>query len=71
VLRRILGPKRDEVTGGWRKLCNEEFHNLHSSPIIIRMAKSRRVRWAGHVVQMGRRELCIGYWQESHKEKEH
>jgi hypothetical protein len=39
VLRRIFGPKRDEVTGGWRKFCNEELHNLHSSPNIIRMDK--------------------------------
>jgi hypothetical protein len=59
------------VTGGCRKLCNEEFRNLHSSPNVIRTAESRRVRWAGHVVQMGRRELRIGYWQESCKEREH
>jgi hypothetical protein len=49
VLRRIFGPKRDEVTGGWRKLHNEELHNLYSSPSIIRRIKSRRMRWAGHV----------------------
>jgi hypothetical protein len=49
VLRRIFGPKRDEVTGDWRKLHNEEFHNLYSSPNIIRMIKSRRITWAGHV----------------------
>jgi hypothetical protein len=49
VLRRIFGPKRDEVTGGWRKLHNEEVRNLYSSPSIIRMIKSRRMRWAGHV----------------------
>jgi hypothetical protein len=47
VLRRIFGPKRDEVTGDWRKLHNEELHNLYSSP--NRMIKSRRMRWAGHV----------------------
>jgi hypothetical protein len=52
VLRRIFGLKRDEVTGGWRKLHNEELHNLHSSPNIIRI-KSRRIRWAGHVARMG------------------
>jgi hypothetical protein len=51
VLRRILGPKRVEVTGGWRKLHNEELHNLYSSPSIIRMIKSRRIRWAGHVAR--------------------
>jgi hypothetical protein len=52
VLRRIFGPKRDEVAGGWKKLHNEELHNLYSSPSIIRMIKSRRMRWAGHVAQM-------------------
>jgi hypothetical protein len=49
MLRRIFGPKRDEVTGGWRKLHNEELHNLYSSPSIITIIKSRRMRWAGHV----------------------
>jgi hypothetical protein len=53
VLRRIFGPKRDGVTGGWRKLHNEELHNLYSSPSIIRLIKSRRMRWAGHVTRMG------------------
>jgi hypothetical protein len=56
VLRRIFGPKRDEVTGGWRGLHNEELHNLCSSPSIIRMIKSRRMRWAGHVARMGEKE---------------
>jgi hypothetical protein len=53
VLRRIFGLKRDEVTGEWRKLHNEELHNLYSSPGIIRTIKSRRMRWAGHVARMG------------------
>jgi hypothetical protein len=53
VLRRIFGPKRDEVTAGWRKLHNEELHNLYSSPSVIRMIKSRRMRWAGHIGRMG------------------
>jgi hypothetical protein len=53
ALRRIFGPKRDEVRGGWRKLHNEELHNLYSSPSIIRMMKSRGTRWAGHVTRMG------------------
>jgi hypothetical protein len=53
VLRRIFGPKRDGVTGRWRKLHNEELHNLYSSPSIIRIIKSRRMRWVGHVAQMG------------------
>jgi hypothetical protein len=52
-LASILGPERDEVTGGWRKLHNEELHNLYSSPSIIRMIKSRRMRWAGHAARMG------------------
>jgi hypothetical protein len=53
VLRRIFGPKGDEVTGEWRKLHNEELHNSYSSPDIIRQVKSRRMRWAGHVARMG------------------
>jgi hypothetical protein len=53
VLRRIFGPKRDEVTGEWSKLHNEELHILYSSPNIIRQIKSRRMRWAGHVAHMG------------------
>jgi hypothetical protein len=53
VLSRIFGPKRDEVTGEWRKLHNEELHNLYSSPDIIMQVKSRRMRWAGHVARMG------------------
>jgi hypothetical protein len=53
VLRRIFGPKRDEVTGGSRKLHSEELHNLYSSPSIIRMIKSRRMRWSGHVGEKG------------------
>jgi hypothetical protein len=53
VLRRIFGPKRDEVTRGWRKLQNEELHDLYSSSSIIRIIKSRRMRWAGHVARMG------------------
>jgi hypothetical protein len=50
---KIFGPKRDEVTGEWRKLHNEELHNLYSSPDIIWKAKSRRMRWAEHVARMG------------------
>jgi hypothetical protein len=50
---RIFGPKRDEVTGGWRKLHNEELHNLYSSPSIIRLIKSWRMRWARHVTRLG------------------
>jgi hypothetical protein len=59
VRRRIFGPKRDEVTGEWRKLHNEEFHNLYSSPNIIRQIKSRRMRCVGHVARMGEeRKVC-------------
>jgi hypothetical protein len=54
VLRRIFGPKRDEVTGEWRKLHNEEFHDLYSSPTIVRVIKSRRMTWAGYVARMGK-----------------
>jgi hypothetical protein len=60
VLRRIFGPKKDEVTGDWRKLHNEELHKLYSSPSIIRMIKSRRMRWAGHVARMGKKRNAYG-----------
>jgi hypothetical protein len=53
VLRRIFGPKRNEVTGEWRKLHNEELRDMYSSPSIIRIIKSMRMRWAGHVARMG------------------
>jgi hypothetical protein len=53
VLRRICGPKREEVVGGWRRLHNEELHNLYTSPDIIRVIRSRKMRWAGHVAHVG------------------
>jgi hypothetical protein len=71
VLRRIIGPKRDEVTGEWRKLYNKELHDLYSSPSIIRIIKSRRMRWAGHVARMERRGMFIDYWWESQREIDH
>jgi hypothetical protein len=65
ALRRIFGPKRDEETGGWRKLHNEELRNLYSSPSIIRIIKSRRMRWTGHVARLGEKRDV--YWWESQK----
>jgi hypothetical protein len=53
VLRKIFGPKRDEVTGEWKRLHNEDLYNLYSSPTIIRVIKLRRMRWMGHVARMG------------------
>jgi hypothetical protein len=53
VLRRIFGPKREEVAGDWRRLHNEELHNLYASPNIIRVIKSRRMRWVGYITRMG------------------
>jgi hypothetical protein len=71
VLRRIFGPKRIEGTRWWRKLHNEELRDLYSSPSIIRIIKSRRMRWAGHVARMGKRKLRIGYWWRSQRETDH
>jgi hypothetical protein len=72
MLRRIFVPKKDEVTGGGRKLHNEELHNVYSSPYIIRVIKSRRIMWAGHVARMGEmrnaynilylRQIGFGVW---------
>jgi hypothetical protein len=64
-LRRIFGPKRNEVTGEWRKLHNEEFNDLYSSPIIVRVIKSRRMRWAGHVARMGGEGLIQDFGGET------
>jgi hypothetical protein len=58
------------MTGGWRKLHEEELHTLYSSPIIIRMIKSKRMRWAGHEARMGRRGMHIRYWLEIKKEND-
>jgi hypothetical protein len=71
VLRRIFGPKKDEVTGDWRKLHNEELRNLYSLPSIIIIITSRRMRWAGHVARMGQREMHVGCMWESQKEGDH
>jgi hypothetical protein len=68
---RIFGPKRDELTGGWRKLHNEKLYNLYASQSIIRIIKSRRMRWARHVAQMGNKRNTYRYWWESQKEGGH
>jgi hypothetical protein len=67
VLRRIFGSKRDEVTGGWRKLQNEELHNLFSSPRIIKLTESWSMRLARHVARMGRRRMHIGFWWKARR----
>jgi hypothetical protein len=62
VPRRIFGPKRNEMVGVWRKLRNEELHNLYSSPNLIRMFKSRRTRFAGHIARMGEKRNVRRVW---------
>jgi hypothetical protein len=70
VLRRIFGPKRkDEVS--WRKLHNDELHSLYSSPNIVRVIKSRRLKWAGRVVRMGTGEVFAGFWLGGPKARNH
>ena len=71
VLRRIFGPRRDEVTGEWRRLHNEELNDLYYSPNIVRVIKWRRMRWAGHVAHMGEEKVCIGCWWGNQREGSH
>ena len=71
VLRGIFGPRRDEVTGEWRRLYNEELNDLYSSPNIVRVIKSRRMRWAGHVARMVEERGCIGSWWGNRREGDH
>jgi hypothetical protein len=70
-LRRIFGLKRDGVMGEWRKLHNEELHNLYSSPDIIRQIKSRRMKWSGMWHTWERSEKCTRFWWENPKERDH
>jgi hypothetical protein len=69
VLRWIFGYQMGGVTGGWRKLHNEELRDLYSSLSVIRIVTSRRMRWAGHVARMGKRETRVGYWHKSQRER--
>jgi hypothetical protein len=71
MLRRIFGSKKDGLSGGWRKLHNGEPHNLYSSSGIIRIIKSRRMGWAGHVARIGRGGTHICYRWESKNERDH
>jgi hypothetical protein len=71
VLRRIFGPKRDETIGDWRRLHNEELNDLYSSQNIIRVIRSRRMRWAGHVTRMGKREVHTGFRWGDLREGDH
>jgi len=71
VLRSIFGPRRDEVTGEWRRLHNEDLNDLYSSPNIVRVIKLRRMRWARHVVRMGEERGRIGSWWGNRREGDH
>jgi hypothetical protein len=69
VLIRIFGLKREEMEGGWRRLNNEELHNLYTSPIIIRVIKSRKLRWVGHVAHMEEDKCTQNFYQKTLREE--
>jgi len=71
VLRRIFGPRREELTGEWRRLHTEELNDLYASPNNVRVIKSRRMRWAWHVARMGEERGCIGSWLGDRRERYH
>ena len=71
VLRRIFGPRRDEVTGEWRRLHNDELNYVYSSPNIVRVIKSSRMRFAEHLARMGEERRCIGSWWGNRRERDH
>ena len=71
VLRRIFGPRRDKATGEWRKLHSEELNDLYRSPNILRVIKSRRMRWEGHVARMGVGKAYSGFWWGNMRERDH
>jgi len=71
VLRKVFGPKTEEVTGEWRRLHNEQLNDLYSSLDIIRVINSQRMRWVGHVDRMGKGEVHTGFWWRNLREGDH
>ena len=71
VLRVMFGSERDEVTGEWRKIHKEERNDLYSTPNIVRVIKSRIIRWVGHLARMGRKEEYTGLWWGNLRERDH